>query len=125
MKHHFLLLILFPILLVLSACPIHAQAETPQAKTLIESGYTTDGIYYEAYLLPASDTTTGTNSAPGSIYREIELVYQGHITPAETYTHSELAYNIIYSGVLKRSLYQWRSDDTTHAFYQGYIYPTS
>ena len=62
------------------------------------------------------------NANNGGVYKSIEVVYNGTITPSTTYTYEYTSNNIRYRGNLSLASYSHKNG-TTIATYDGYTYP--
>lgn len=110
---------LIPLTLLLSlALPVSVQAGT-QNNTLISTGYTESGIYYEIY----GDSVSVQQNSSG-FYVTKTVVYDGEVTPPLTISWQEYINGLSYTGILhlSSSTYSPKTNKTTAA-YQDTISP--
>lgn len=94
--------------------PISANTDIPPV-----TGYTAEGIYYEAITIACSSYSTYTTAY--SITLTKEITYDGTVIPSDSIPWTEKFNGHTYSGILYlQSYYYW--DGTTVTTYKGTIY---
>lgn len=105
-------IVLFPFILLLSF-PTAVSAEELN-ETMIVSGYTEEGIYYEVY------GTLYNRSSSDSITVTRNIVYDSNITPNTQISWKEKINNVSYSGILRLLNYNYDApSNKTTAIYYG------
>lgn len=84
--------------------------------SLLMSGYTTDGIFYEVF---GEELTL---NARGNISVDRQIVYNGKVTPPATLVWVEEISGVTYSGTLKLKFYTYSVEENkTTACYTGVL----
>lgn len=127
MRNKLFLFALIPFLWFTNAIPVLAYkgplSENTSTQTFIESGYTSEGIYYEVYDIPLSDGELLLNTSTQK-YVSREIIFQAILIPPTTITQSITEDGITYSGQLRLFSY-YQDSEKTYATYKGYLYPTN
>ena len=109
----FIPIIMLCICLFLSI-PVSANTDIPPI-----TGYTAEGIYYEAVTINCSSYNT--YASPHSITSTKEFTYSGTIIPSSTLSWTEIIDGNTYSGTLYLQSY-YHFNSKTVATYKGTIY---
>ena len=105
------------ILIILSVCISTAiPSYASNSNTLVGSGYTNEGIYFEVYCI--NDETFLSRAASITVTREI--IYEGIISPPAQLDWNETISGINYSGTLKIQSFRY-SNEKTIATYKGIL----
>ncbi|MBR4059321.1 MAG: hypothetical protein IKK03_05715 [Lachnospiraceae bacterium] len=110
----------FTPIFILFMCLFFSVPAYAKENTNIITGYTTEGIYYEAITLE-SQTTISTSARGTTLSITKEFTYDGTVTPSSSLSWTESSGGVTYSGTLYLKSFYYNNSKTV-ATYKGTLY---